>query len=62
MTRRESWQVGRVEGLEHTLGLLENTLLNTAPQSLVEQRVEHGVGDAQVVVGLDILLERRAAA
>lgn len=44
-----------------TLGLLEDTLLNTRLQSLVEQGVEHVVGGGNVVVGLDILLEALAA-
>ena len=40
-----------------TLRLLEDTLLNTGLQGLVEQRVEHVVRDVQGVVGLDVLLE-----
>jgi hypothetical protein len=40
-----------------TLGLLENTLLATGLQRLVEKRVEHVVGDIDLVVGLDILLQ-----
>ena len=43
-----------------TLWLFKNTLFNTGPQRLVEERVKHGVGDRQVVVGLDKLLQRLA--
>ena len=44
-----------------TLGLLEDALLNTRLQGLVEQGVEHVVGGSDVVVGLDILLEALTA-
>ena len=45
-----------------TLGLLKHALLDTDPEGLVEKRVEHGIrGVAELVVGLDILLERLAA-
>lgn len=48
--------------MRHTLGLLEVALLGTEPQGLVEEAVEHGVGGGgQVVVRLDVLLERLAA-
>ncbi len=44
-----------------TLGLSEDTLLDTRLESAVEQRVEHVVGGGDLVVGLDILLEGDAA-
>jgi hypothetical protein len=44
-----------------TLWLSEDTLLDTRLQGAVEQRVEHGVGRGDLVVGLDILLEGDAA-
>ena len=40
-----------------TLGLLEDTLLDTGLQRLVEERVEHVLRDGDVVVALDVLLE-----
>jgi hypothetical protein len=40
----------------HTLWLSEDTLLDTRLKSTVEQRIEHGVGGGDLVVGLDILL------
>jgi hypothetical protein len=40
-----------------TLWLSEDTLLNARLQGSVEQRVKHGVGSRDLVVGLDILLE-----
>ena len=41
-----------------TLGLLEDTLVDTVLESLVEERVELLVGgNVEVVVGLDVLLE-----
>ena len=40
-----------------TLGLLEDTLFDTGLQRLVEERVEHVVGDIDLVVCLDILLQ-----
>jgi hypothetical protein len=45
----------------HTLGLLEDTLVDTVLQSLVEERVEHLLANIDGVVGADILLERLAA-
>jgi hypothetical protein len=45
----------------HTLWLSEDTLLDTRLESTVEQRIEHGVGGGDLVVGLDILLEGDAA-
>lgn len=47
-------------GAKRTLGLLEDTLLNATLQSLVEDRVEHGVGDLNLVVAPDVLLQRLA--
>ena len=44
-----------------TLWLSEDTLLDTRLESAVEQRVEHGVGCGDLVVGLDIFLEGDAA-
>jgi hypothetical protein len=44
-----------------TLWLSEDTLLDTRFESAVEQRVEHGVGRGDLVVGLDVLLEGDAA-
>jgi hypothetical protein len=44
-----------------TLWLSEDTLLDTRLESAVEQRVEHGVGCRDLVVGLDVLLESDAA-
>lgn len=44
-----------------TLGLREVTLLNTGLEGAVEQRVEHGVGSSDLVVGLDILLQALTA-
>lgn len=46
---------------EPTLGLLEDTLLNTSLQGLVEERVEHVLGDGDVVVLANILLELLSA-
>lgn len=40
-----------------TLWLREDTLFNTGLQSSVEQGVEHVIGDGDLVVGLDILLQ-----
>jgi hypothetical protein len=48
-------------GETHTLGLLEDTLLDTVLQRLIEERVEHVVADVDGVVGLDIFLEGLAA-
>lgn len=45
----------------HTLWLSEDTLLDTRLEGAVEQRVEHGVGCSDLVVGLDVLLEGDAA-
>ena len=45
----------------HTLGLLEDTLVDTILQGLVEEGVEHLLGDIDRVVGADILLEGLAA-
>ncbi len=45
-----------------TLGLLEDTLVDTGLQGLVEEGVEHVVRDADGVVGLDILLQGLTAA
>lgn len=45
----------------HTLGLQEDTLLNTTLEGAVEEGVEHGVGGVDVVVGLDVLLQALAA-
>jgi hypothetical protein len=45
----------------HTLGLLKGTLVDTVLQRLVEERVEHLLGDIDCVVGADILLERLTA-
>ena len=45
----------------HTLGLLEDALVDTSLQRLVEERIEHVVRDSDVVVGADILLEGLAA-
>jgi hypothetical protein len=45
----------------HTLWLSEDTLLDTRLERAVEQRVEHGVGRGDLVVGLDVLLEGNAA-
>lgn len=42
---------------EPTLWLDEVSLLNTGLQCLVEEVVEHVIGDGDVVVGLDVLLE-----
>jgi len=53
-TPQERWQT-------RTLWLSEDTLLDTRLESAVEQRVEHGVGCGDLVVGLDILLEGDAA-
>lgn len=45
-----------------TLGLDEDTLVDTGLEGTVEQRVEHGVGlGLDVVVGLHILLEALSA-
>ena len=44
-----------------TLGLLENSLVDTGLQCLVEEGVEHVVRDRDGVVGLDILLQGLAA-
>ena len=44
-----------------TLWLSEDTLLDTRLESAVEQRVEHGVGCGDLVVGFDIFLEGDAA-
>ena len=49
-------------GMRHTLGLLEDTLLNTSSYRLVEERVEHVVGDRDRVVGTDVLLQLLTAA
>lgn len=50
-------------GQRHTLGLLEDTLLDTNAEGLVEKGVEHGIGDGpEVVVGSDVLLQGLAAA
>lgn len=43
--------------MRHTLRLLKDTFVYTGPQGLVEERVEHVVGDSDLVVGSDILLE-----
>lgn len=40
-----------------TLGLLEDTLLYAGLQGLVEDGVEHVLGQGDVVVRLDVLLE-----
>jgi hypothetical protein len=37
--------------------LSEDTLLNTRFEGSVKQRVEHGVGGGDLVVGLDVFLE-----
>lgn len=51
-----------MQGGQYTLGLLEVTLLDTGFQSLVEQRVELGLGcDGDIVVCLDILLDGLSA-
>ena len=42
---------------KHTLWLLESPLINTSLQGSVEKSVEHGVGDVNGIVGLDVLLE-----
>lgn len=59
---------GRLGSLLRELGaagsalwLLEHALLNAGPQRLVEQGVEHGIRHGQVVVRLDILLQRLPA-
>jgi hypothetical protein len=50
--------LGELGAAGGALGLLKDTLLNTALQGLVEQSIEHVVRDrAQLVVGLDVLLE-----
>ena len=41
----------------HTLWLDEISLLDAGLQGLVEEIVEHVIGDSDVVVGLDVLLE-----
>lgn len=43
--------------MKPTLWLDEVSLLNTGLQSLVEEVVKHVIGDGDVVVGLDVLLE-----
>lgn len=49
-------------GMRHTLGLFKDTLVYTGSQSLVEERVEHVVGDSvDLVVGPDIFLELLSA-
>lgn len=54
--------LGELGATRRTLGLLEDVLVDTVLQGLVEQRVEHLVRDeVQLVVGLDILLERLTA-
>jgi hypothetical protein len=40
-----------------TLGLLEDTLVDTSLEGAVEVGVEHGVGELDVVVALDVLLQ-----
>ena len=42
----------------YTLWLREDTLLNTSSDSLVEQSIELVVGDSELVVGLDVFLQR----
>ena len=44
-----------------TLGLLEDTLLNTSLEGLVEEGVEHVLGDGNAVVLANILLELLSA-
>lgn len=51
----------RAESRTLTLGLLEVTLLNTGLEGAVEQRVEHGVGGSDLVVGLYVLLQALTA-
>jgi hypothetical protein len=41
--------------------LSENTLLNTCLQGTVEERIEHGVGGGDVVVGANVLLDLHTA-
>jgi hypothetical protein len=54
--------LGQLGATGGALGLLEDTLLDTVLQGLVEERVEHVVRrDIEVVVGLDILLQGLAA-
>jgi len=48
--------------MTRTLGLLKDTLLHTGLQGLVEERIEHVIANSDVVVGLDIFLERLTAA
>jgi hypothetical protein len=40
-----------------TLGLLEDTLVDTSLESAVEVGVEHGISELDVVVALDVLLQ-----
>lgn len=50
--------LSKLGAARRTLGLSKDALLNASLQGLVEERVEHVVRDsAQVVVGLDILLQ-----
>jgi hypothetical protein len=51
---RSAWQT-------RTLWLSEDTLLDTRLERSVEQRVEHGVGSGDLVVGLHVLLQGDAA-
>jgi len=44
-----------------TLGLLEDTLLDTGLERLVEERIEHVLRHGDVVVLADVLLELLSA-
>ena len=54
-------QASRPRKRKRTLGLDEVSLLDAGLQGLVEEVVEHVIGDGDVVVGLDVLLEGWAA-
>lgn len=54
--------LGQLGATGGTLGLLKDTLLNTRLESLVEERVKHGIrSHVDGVVGLDVLLQRLSA-
>ena len=56
--QREAMQ----HGMRRTLGLLKDALLDTSSYRLVEERVEHVVGDRDRVVRTDVLLQLLTAA
>ena len=60
--RGDAAQCNAMRGMRRTLGLLKDTLLDTSSYRLVEERVEHVVGDRDRVVRTDVLLQLLTAA